>query len=66
MPAADISTLEHAFAQAGVSFRSEIYPGAAHGFAVPGPRFNAPAAQRHWKALLGLLRLHFNSAGGRS
>ncbi|QAT87165.1 dienelactone hydrolase family protein [Corallococcus coralloides] len=52
MPADAIRTLEAALKDAGVKYRSELYPGAQHGYSVPGtPQFNAEVAQTHWKRL---------------
>lgn len=62
MPAEDIRTLELTFAQAGTRFKSEVYAGAAHGFAVPGPRYNAQADAKHWRTLLDLLGRAFARA----
>jgi carboxymethylenebutenolidase len=48
--------LEQALTQAGVDHLIETYP-ARHGFAVPDhPAFDPAAAERHWAALLSLLR----------
>jgi carboxymethylenebutenolidase len=55
MPAQDIKVLEQTFEQDSVRFKSEIYEGASHGFAVPGPRFDPKADGRHWQTLLDLL-----------
>ncbi|WP_375760940.1 dienelactone hydrolase family protein [Corallococcus exercitus] len=55
MPADAIRTLEAALKDAGVTHRSELYPGAIHGYAVPGtPQFNAEVAETHWSRLLDL------------
>ncbi|MBZ4373850.1 dienelactone hydrolase family protein [Corallococcus sp. AS-1-6] len=52
MPADAIRTLEAALKDAGVKYRSELYPGAQHGYSVAGtPAFNAEVAETHWKRL---------------
>ncbi|RKG70930.1 dienelactone hydrolase family protein [Corallococcus sp. CA054B] len=52
MPADAIRTLEEALKDAGVKYRSELYPGAQHGYSVPGtPQFNADVAETHWKRI---------------
>lgn len=56
--------LAAALTEAGVTHVVETYPGALHGFAVPDmPVFNAAAAERHWKALLGLFRETIGAGG---
>lgn len=43
-------------AQGGIAHRVEIYPGVHHGFAQPDSGgFDPVAAERHWRAALGLL-----------
>lgn len=55
MPAEQIARFEQALADAGVTFTSEVYEGAAHGFTMTDmPVHDAAAEQRHWDALLGL------------
>lgn len=55
MDAASIARLEQALTRAGVKFKSELYVGAAHGYAVPtSPAFSPEAAERHWKTMLEL------------
>ena len=50
-----IARLEEALSQAGIRFRSELYAGARHGFAVSdGQAYNVDAAERHWTNLLAL------------
>jgi carboxymethylenebutenolidase len=52
MPADAIRTLEAALKDAGVKYTSELYPGAQHGYSVPGtPQFNAEVAETHWTRL---------------
>ncbi len=47
--------LEAAMNQAGVPYRAEMYAGAAHGWMVPDfPVYDADAAHRGWKTMLGL------------
>jgi carboxymethylenebutenolidase len=55
MPA-EIARFEQALAAAGVTYTSEVYAGATHGFTMSDmPVYDATAEQRHWDALLGLL-----------
>ncbi|NOK20379.1 dienelactone hydrolase family protein [Corallococcus carmarthensis] len=55
MNADAIRTLEAALKDAGLKYRSELYPGAQHGYTVPGsPAFNAEAAETHWSRLVDL------------
>jgi len=47
--------LERALDDAGVDHRCEIYPGALHGWTMADfPVYDQPAAERHWRELLGL------------
>lgn len=56
MPAEDIATVAQVLTDAGVSFTSEVYTGAAHGYAMNDMAvYDAAAAERHWDALLALL-----------
>lgn len=56
MPPEQVQRLEQALTEAGVTFTSEIYAGAHHGFTMSDmPVHDAAAEQRHWDALLGLL-----------
>jgi len=56
MPQEQIDRLEAALDAADVPFRSEIYPGAAHGFTMADTAaFSAAAEQRHWEKLFELL-----------
>jgi len=60
IPAEMIERLEAALRQAGVAFRSEVYAGARHGFAVAdGQSFSPDAAERHWRNLIDLLDTAF-------
>lgn len=53
----ETSTLKNALAEAGIRHTLEVYPEVSHGFAVTDtPAHNAVAEQRHWDALLSLLR----------
>jgi carboxymethylenebutenolidase len=55
--------LDHALAAAGVRYRIETYP-ARHGWVLDDtPAFDAAAAERHWTALIALLRRTFASPG---
>ena len=55
--------LAAALAEAGVPHQIELYPGVAHGFAVPDlPPYNAEAAERHWERVLALFRDAFAPA----
>lgn len=54
--------LEKSLTDAGVDHTIETYQG-KHGFAVPDlPVYDAPAAERHWKALFDLLRAKLPAA----
>jgi carboxymethylenebutenolidase len=56
MTAANIATLEQALKDAGVTYRSELYEGAAHGYMMADTAaYNEAAAERHFDALFGLL-----------
>ena len=56
MPPEQIARLERALDEAGVTYTSELYAGARHGFTMSDmPVHDAAAEQRHWDALLGLL-----------
>jgi len=49
--------LEAALKDAGVKYTVEIYPGAKHGFAVPGhPVYDRDASEFHWERLLTLFK----------
>jgi carboxymethylenebutenolidase len=50
-----IERLETALREAGIPFRSDLYTGARHGFAVEdGQAFDHEAAERHWHNLIDL------------
>jgi carboxymethylenebutenolidase len=52
-----IAELERALAAAGVRYRSEVYPGAAHGYTMADtPAYNEAAAERHYTELFALLK----------
>jgi carboxymethylenebutenolidase len=56
MPPEQIARLETAFDAAGVTYTSEVYAGAAHGFTMSDlPAYHQAAEQRHWDDLLALL-----------
>jgi carboxymethylenebutenolidase len=55
MPRADITRFEEALQKSGVTYESELYPGALHGYTMADfPVYNAAAGDRHWRRLLGL------------
>ncbi len=54
-PAEQIARLEAALDEAGVSYRSQVYPGCAHGFTQSDSPVHDPAATaRHWQEMLAL------------
>ncbi|MCI4066409.1 dienelactone hydrolase family protein [Micromonospora sp. R77] len=56
MTAEQIATLEKALDAAGVTYRSELYAGAPHGFTMADtPMYDEQATERHWAALFDLL-----------
>ncbi|MFI9383343.1 dienelactone hydrolase family protein [Kutzneria sp. NPDC052558] len=56
MTADQIKTLEAALDEAGVTYRSELYEGAEHGFTMSDTAaYNAAGEQRHWENLFALL-----------
>ena len=56
MPADAVKVLEAALDEAGVTYRSEVYAGARHGFTMADTAaYDAAAEQRHWTALFALL-----------
>jgi carboxymethylenebutenolidase len=56
MPPEQITRLDAALNSAGLRYRSELYPGATHGFTMADTAaYNADAADRHWTNLLDLL-----------
>ena len=56
MDAEHIAMLEAALDAAGVTYRSEVYSGAAHGFTMADTAaYQEAAEQRHWVNLFGLL-----------
>lgn len=57
MPPEQIDRLAEALTAAGVRYRAEVYAGAPHGYTqADTSRYDAEAAERHWEALLGLLK----------
>jgi carboxymethylenebutenolidase len=56
MTAEQIAELERALEEAGASYRSEIYRGAAHGFTMADTAaYDAAATERHFGELFALL-----------
>ncbi|MEU9516658.1 dienelactone hydrolase family protein [Micromonospora sp. NPDC048169] len=56
MTAEQIATLEKTLDAAGVTYRSEVYAGARHGYTQSDtPMYDEPATRRHWTALFDLL-----------
>jgi len=54
--------LETALGEAGVRHTIELYPGVAHGFAVPDvPPYDVAAAERHWERILALFARSLSS-----
>jgi carboxymethylenebutenolidase len=52
-----IAELERALDAAGVTYRAEVYAGAAHGYTMADtPAYDEAAAERHYDALLALIR----------
>ena len=52
----NIAALERALEEAGVTYRSEVYAGAAHGYTMADTAmYNEAAAERHFDALFALL-----------
>ncbi|WP_049651872.1 dienelactone hydrolase family protein [Kitasatospora sp. MY 5-36] len=57
LPPEQIDRLAAALSAAGVRYRAEVYAGAPHGYTqADTSRYDAVAAERHWEALLGLLK----------
>ena len=55
MPPEQIERLEAALGAAGLTYRTEVYPGAAHGFTMSDlPVYDAAADERHERELLDL------------
>ena len=56
MSAENIAALEQALEEADVTYRSEVYGGAAHGYTMADTSmYNEGAAERHYEALFALL-----------
>ena len=54
--AEQIAALDAALDEAGVTYRSEVYPGAGHGYTMSDtPVYDEEAAERHFQALFDLL-----------
>jgi carboxymethylenebutenolidase len=63
MPPEQIARLEAALDAAGVTYTSETYAGASHGFTMSDMAVHDPVAeQRHWDALLALLHRRLTAA----
>lgn len=59
-----IAELERALDAAGVRYRSEVYPGAAHGYTMADTlAYNEAAAERHYAELFALLERTVARAG---
>ncbi|MFF7991304.1 dienelactone hydrolase family protein [Kitasatospora xanthocidica] len=57
LPPEQIDRLAEALTAAGVRYRAEVYTGALHGYTqADTARYDAAADERHWEALLGLLK----------
>ncbi|MFE4970676.1 dienelactone hydrolase family protein [Kitasatospora sp. NPDC056651] len=57
LPPEQIDRLAAALTAAGVRYRAEVYPGAPHGYTqADTTRYDAAADERHWEALLALLK----------
>lgn len=55
LPEEQIERLDRALSDAGVTFRSEVYRGAAHGYTqADTASYDEQATERHWSALLDL------------
>ncbi|MFF7755421.1 dienelactone hydrolase family protein [Streptomyces sp. NPDC007971] len=60
MPEEQIRRLEEALTAAGVRHRTEVYAGAPHGYTqADTPAYSREADERHWAALLDLLKRTF-------
>ncbi|MGW0998410.1 dienelactone hydrolase family protein [Streptomyces sp. NPDC002520] len=60
MPEEQIRRLDDALTAAGVRHTAEVYAGAQHGYTqADTPAYDHEADERHWAALLGLLRRTF-------
>lgn len=60
MTADQIKTLEAALDEAGVTYRSEVYAGAPHGFTMSDtPAYQEAGERRHWTNLFALLERTF-------
>ncbi|MDX2936316.1 dienelactone hydrolase family protein [Streptomyces ipomoeae] len=56
LPPEQIDRLDKALTEAGVRHRTEVYPGAHHGYTqADTAAYDAEATERHWTALLDLL-----------
>ncbi|MDR3084125.1 MAG: dienelactone hydrolase family protein, partial [Streptomyces sp.] len=63
MPPEQIERLDKALTEAGVRHRSEVYPGASHGFTQGDTSvYHREGAERHWTELLALLDRNLRGA----
>ncbi|OIJ94628.1 dienelactone hydrolase family protein [Streptomyces colonosanans] len=63
MPPEQIERLDRALTEAGVRHRSEVYPGASHGFTQGDTsNYHHEGAERHWTELLALLDRNLRGA----
>ena len=59
----ETARLETALKEGGTNYTLETYPGAQHGFAVPGhPVYDHDASERHWEKLLALFQRNLPTA----
>ena len=56
MSAEQIATFERTLSEAGAQYRSEVYPGAQHGYTMADTAaYDEPSAERHFRELSALL-----------
>jgi carboxymethylenebutenolidase len=66
MTAEQISTLERTLEEAGLTFRSEVYEGAQHGYTMADTAaYHEPSRERHFRELSGLLERALGAAAPR-
>ena len=62
-----VATLEHVLTDAGVTYRSEVYRGAAHGYTMSDTAaYDEAASERHFTELFALLDRKLNSTASRA
>jgi carboxymethylenebutenolidase len=67
MPPEQIELLDKVLTEAGVRHRSEVYPGAHHGYTqADTAAYDAKATERHWTELLALLDRTLRGKGSAS